>query len=54
MARYAIELLSNPAKHRLFAQASRARALEFDSAKVITQYEQMYERVLQEAPAHAS
>jgi N-acetyl-alpha-D-glucosaminyl L-malate synthase BshA len=54
MARYAIDLLTNPAKHRLFAQAARARAVEFDSGKIITQYERMYERVLQEAPSAVS
>jgi N-acetyl-alpha-D-glucosaminyl L-malate synthase BshA len=51
MARYAIDLLTNPAKHTLFARAARARAMEFDSNKIITQYERLYQRVLQEAPA---
>jgi N-acetyl-alpha-D-glucosaminyl L-malate synthase BshA len=54
MARYAVDLLSTPAKHRKFAQAARARATEFDSAKVITQYESLYQRVLQEMPAPVS
>jgi N-acetyl-alpha-D-glucosaminyl L-malate synthase BshA len=54
MARYAVDLLSTPAKHRTFAQAARARATEFDSAKVITQYESLYQRVLQEMPAPVS
>ena len=51
MARYATDLLTNPAKHRLFAQAARARAMDFDSGKIIGMYERMYARVLEEAPA---
>jgi N-acetyl-alpha-D-glucosaminyl L-malate synthase BshA len=47
MAKYAIELLTNPGKHKLFAAAARRRAMEFESTKIITQYEQYYERVLQ-------
>lgn len=56
MARYAIDLLTNPAKHRIFAAAARARALEFSSPAIIAQYEQYYERVLSSAeiPAVAS
>lgn len=56
MARYAIDLLTNPAKHRMFASAARARALEFSSAAIISQYEHYYERVLAapEVPAPAS
>ena len=46
MARYAIDLLTNPAKHKLFAEAARKRAIEFESSKIISQYEQYYERVL--------
>lgn len=46
MAKYAIELLTNPSKHQLFAAAARRRAMEFESLKIITQYEQYYERVL--------
>jgi N-acetyl-alpha-D-glucosaminyl L-malate synthase BshA len=46
MARYAIDLLTNPAKHKLFAEAARKRAIEFESSKIIGQYEQYYERVL--------
>lgn len=46
MARYAIELLTNPAKHKNFAAAARARALEFNSPAIILQYEQYYERIL--------
>lgn len=47
MAKYGIELLSNPQKHRLFAEAARQRALEFDSTKIIPLYEQYYEQILQ-------
>jgi N-acetyl-alpha-D-glucosaminyl L-malate synthase BshA len=46
MARYAIDLLTNPEKHKLFAEAARRRAIEFESSKIIAQYEQYYERVL--------
>jgi L-malate glycosyltransferase len=46
MARYAIDLLTNPSKHKLFAEAARKRAGEFESSKIISQYEQYYERIL--------
>ncbi len=46
MARYAIELLSNPSKHRLFAKAARERALEFEASKIVAQYERYYEKIL--------
>jgi N-acetyl-alpha-D-glucosaminyl L-malate synthase BshA len=46
MARYAIDLLSNPAKHKLFAEAARNRAKEFESDKIVQQYEQYYKKVL--------
>ena len=46
MARYAIDLLTNSQKHKLFAEAARKRAAEFESSKIISQYEQYYERVL--------
>ncbi len=51
MARYAVDLLSNPAKHKNFAQAARNRAKEFDSGKIIMQYERLYQRVLEDVPA---
>jgi len=54
MARYAIELLTNPAKHRIFADAARARALEFDSPAIIAQYEQYYDRILSSAEISAA
>jgi L-malate glycosyltransferase len=46
MARYGIDLLTNPSKHALFAEAARKRAIEFESSKIIMQYEQHYERIL--------
>lgn len=46
MARYAIDLLTNAQKYKLFAEAARKRAIEFESSKIISQYEQYYERVL--------
>jgi glycosyltransferase involved in cell wall biosynthesis len=50
MARYAIELLSNPSKHEAFAQASRRRASEFEMGKMVGLYEQHYERILAGRP----
>jgi N-acetyl-alpha-D-glucosaminyl L-malate synthase BshA len=46
MARYAIDLLSNPAKHELFAKAARERALEFEASKIVSMYERYYEKIL--------
>ena len=46
MARYAIDLLSNPVKHKMFAEAARRRAEEFESTKIIPQYEEYYEKIL--------
>lgn len=46
MAKYAIDLLSNPAKHQMFADAARQRAMEFESGRIVALYEQYYERVL--------
>ncbi|MEK7669821.1 MAG: glycosyltransferase, partial [Bacteroidota bacterium] len=53
MSRYAIDLLTNPSKHQLFAKASRQKAMEFNSNKIIAQYEQYYEKILysSEVPA---
>jgi L-malate glycosyltransferase len=54
MARYAIELLTNEAKHKLFSRAARQRAVEsFDVHKIVNQYEAHYEQCLA-APAHKS
>lgn len=47
MARYAIELLTNEAKHAMFAAAARRRAVEcFDVQKIVTQYIAYYEECL--------
>jgi N-acetyl-alpha-D-glucosaminyl L-malate synthase BshA len=46
MARYSIDLLTSPTKHQLFAQAARERALEFDASKIVTQYEQYYQKII--------
>ncbi|MEK7248792.1 MAG: N-acetyl-alpha-D-glucosaminyl L-malate synthase BshA, partial [Bacteroidota bacterium] len=52
MARYAIELLTNEAKHTMFAKAARRRAVEsFDVHKIVNQYEAYYEQCL--AGVHA-
>lgn len=49
MARYSIDLLTNDSKYRLFANASRNRAVNvFDSSRIIDMYERYYERVLAE------
>lgn len=45
MARYAIELLTNEPRHRLFAHAARKRAVDhFDVHKIVNQYEAYYEQ----------
>jgi N-acetyl-alpha-D-glucosaminyl L-malate synthase BshA len=47
MASRALELLRDPVLHKRMAQAARARVAQyFDSEKIVTQYEQVYERVL--------
>lgn len=47
MAKYAVDLLTNEAKYRLFASASRSRAVSlFNADKVIDMYESYYRRVL--------
>lgn len=49
MAKYAVDLLTNPARYKMFAAASRKRAVEmFAAEKVVDQYEQYYEYVLSE------
>jgi L-malate glycosyltransferase len=50
MAKYAIDLLSNPSKYQLFAKAARERAKEFEASKIVKQYEDYYEKVLTAAP----
>jgi N-acetyl-alpha-D-glucosaminyl L-malate synthase BshA len=50
MAKYAIELLVNEPKYKLFAEASRARAVGlFTEKKIVDMYEAYYERVLSES-----
>ncbi len=46
MARYAVDLLANPMRHQMFAKAARARAMQFESSKIIALYEAYYERVM--------
>jgi len=47
MAKYAVELLTNNQRYRLFAAASRRRAIEqFESKKVVHEYVRYYEEVL--------
>lgn len=51
MAKYAVELLTNPTKHRLFASAARKRAVQsFNKDSIVDQYEAHYERVLTVKP----
>jgi N-acetyl-alpha-D-glucosaminyl L-malate synthase BshA len=55
MARYAIELLTNETKHKIFAQAARRRAVEsFDVHKIVNQYEAHYEQCLAAPSARAT
>lgn len=47
MAKYTIELLTNDIKYKLFASASRRRAVEmFNAEKIVDQYEHYYQQVL--------
>ena len=49
MAKYAIDLLTNETRYKMFAAASRKRAVElFAADKVVDQYEQYYEQILSE------
>ena len=51
MAKYAIELLTNDSKHRLFARNARNRAVEmFEQDKIVNLYETFYEKVLKGQP----
>jgi N-acetyl-alpha-D-glucosaminyl L-malate synthase BshA len=55
MAKYAVELLTSDAKYKLFAAASRQRAVSLFSAdKVIDLYEAYYRRVLSESAVPVS
>ena len=52
MAKYALELLTNDARHRRFAIAGRKRAVEhFDIEQIVGLYERHYERILNSSPA---
>src|SRR4030066_53153 len=47
MAKYALELLGNDKKYRLFSENSRQRAVDkFDKSKVVPLYEEYYEQIL--------
>jgi glycosyltransferase involved in cell wall biosynthesis len=47
MAKYALELLTNEKKYKLFSENSRQRAVDkFDKSKVVPLYEAYYEQVL--------
>ena len=47
MAKYIIDLLSNDSKYKMFAAASRERAVEnFNIDKIVNQYEEFYKKVL--------
>jgi L-malate glycosyltransferase len=47
MAKYAIDLLTNDRKHKLFSEKSRQRAVEkFDISKVVPMYEEVYHNLL--------
>jgi N-acetyl-alpha-D-glucosaminyl L-malate synthase BshA len=49
MSKYAVDLLTNESKYKLFAQASRNRAITmFGADKVIDMYEEYYKRILAE------
>ncbi|MGA2622524.1 MAG: N-acetyl-alpha-D-glucosaminyl L-malate synthase BshA [Bacteroidota bacterium] len=51
MAKYAVELLTNITRYRLFSAASRKRAVEaFNVTNVIDRYERYYEKVLSTKP----
>lgn len=55
MAKYAIELLTNEARYKMFAAASRKRAVELFSAdRIVDMYERYYEQVLAGQPVPAA
>lgn len=47
MAKYSIEILSDEKKYKIFSRNARKRAMEFDSEKIIVQYEDYYRKVLE-------
>ncbi len=49
MARYIIDLLSDSSKYKMFAAASRERAVKnFNIDKIVSQYEEFYRKILSE------
>lgn len=46
MAKYSIEILSNNKKYKIFSRNARKRAMQFDSEKIIVQYEDYYKKIL--------
>ncbi len=46
MAKYAIELLSNEKKYKIFSKNARERAMEFEETKIVPVYEAFYEKIL--------
>ncbi len=46
MAKYAVELLSNEKKYKMFSENARERAEFFNEKKIIGMYEKFYEKVL--------
>ncbi len=47
MARYAVDLLTNDVKYRMFSEAGRKRAVEvFDARLIVDRYEQYYTTIL--------
>ena len=51
MAKYSVDLLTNETKYKMFARASRNRAVDlFDVKKIVDQYENYYKLILSEEP----
>lgn len=49
MAKYAIDLLTNPNKYKKFSENARRRAVEFfNKEKIVKQYEEFYQRIINE------
>lgn len=47
MAKYVVQLLTNPKKYELFAENARSRAIEkFEISKIVPEYESYYEEIL--------
>jgi len=46
MAKYAIDLLSNEKKYKIFSKNARERAMEFEETKIVPVYEAFYEKIL--------